>query len=185
MNKGKSKKKMNSYLKMVLIMLAGGVVGGIFGFVTSYSGENSIAVIGHGMNAFLLAVRDHTVLLECICGAICIMICEIHFGKMKRMGSQIQDAEDEEYHELQYHIEVSSSWGMIASTVGTVLMMLIISPGYSMKYIESQSDGETGRFLAGLVVFMGMVVYFGMWQVRYVKMVQRIYPEKKGDPASM
>ena len=96
MNKGKSKKKMNSYLKMVLIMLAGGVVGGIFGFVTSYSGENSIAVIGHGMNAFLLAVRDHTVLLECICGAICIMICEIHFGKMKRMGSQIQDAEDEE-----------------------------------------------------------------------------------------
>ena len=136
MNKGKSKKKMNSYLKMVLIMLAWGVVGGIFGFVTSYSGENSIAVIGHGMNAFLLAVRDHTVLLECICGAICIMICEIHFGKMKRMGSQIQDAEDEEYHELQYHIEVSSSWGMIASTVGTVLMMLIISPGYSMKFQE-------------------------------------------------
>ena len=72
MNKGKSKKKMNSYLKMVLIMLAGGVVGGIFGFVTSYTGENSIAAIGHGMNAFLLAVRDHTVLLECICGAICI-----------------------------------------------------------------------------------------------------------------
>ena len=69
MNKGKSKKKMNSYLKMVLIMLAGGVVGGIFGFVTSYTGENSIAAIGHGMNAFLLAVRDHTVLLECICGA--------------------------------------------------------------------------------------------------------------------
>ena len=68
MNKGKSKKKMNSYLKMVLIMLAGGVVGGIFGFVTSYTGENSIAAIGHGMNAFLLAVRDHTVLLECICG---------------------------------------------------------------------------------------------------------------------
>ena len=54
-----------------------------------------------------------------------------------------------------------------------------------MKYIESQSDGETGMFLAGLVVFMGMVVYFGMWQVRYVKLVQRIYPEKKGDPASM
>ena len=49
MNKGKSKKKMNSYLKMVLIMLAGGVVGGIFGFVTSYTGENSIAAIGHGM----------------------------------------------------------------------------------------------------------------------------------------
>lgn len=88
MNKGKSKKKMNSYLKMVLIMLAGGVVGGIFGFVTSYTGENSIAAIGHGMNAFLLAVRDHTVLLECICGAICIMICEIHFGKMKRMGRE-------------------------------------------------------------------------------------------------
>ena len=39
MNKGKSKKKMNSYLKMVLIMLAGGVVGGIFGFVITHWGE--------------------------------------------------------------------------------------------------------------------------------------------------
>ena len=71
---------------MVLIMLAGGVVGGIFGFVTSYTGENSIAAIGHGMNAFLLAVRDHTVLLECICGAICIMICVDPFWKDEENG---------------------------------------------------------------------------------------------------
>ncbi len=47
------------------------------------------------------------------------------------------------------------AWGMIASTVGTVLMMLIISPGYSMKYIESQSTGETWMFLAEIVVFFG------------------------------
>ena len=53
MNKGKSKKKMNSYLKMILLMAAGGVVGGIVGFVTAFSGEDYIAVIGHGMDAFL------------------------------------------------------------------------------------------------------------------------------------
>ena len=70
MNKGKSKNKMNSYSKMVLIMLAGGVVGGIFGFVTSYSGENSIAVIGHGSNAILLSVFDHTVQWVCLCGSL-------------------------------------------------------------------------------------------------------------------
>ena len=101
------------------------------------------------------------------------------------MGRQIQDAEDEEYHELQYHIEVSSRWGMIASTVGTVLMMLLISPGYSMKYIESQSDGEIWMFLAGLVVFVGMVVYFCMWQIRYIKLVQRFFSDKIGDPTSI
>ena len=39
MNKGKSKKKMNSYLKMILLMAAGGVVGGIVGFVTAFSGD--------------------------------------------------------------------------------------------------------------------------------------------------
>ncbi len=154
MNKGKSKKKMNSYLKMILLMAAGGVVGGIVGFVTAFSGEDYIAVIGHGMNAFLFAVRDHALMLECICGAICLVICETNYGKMKRMGKQMQDAGDDEYHELQYRIEVSSSWGMIASTVGTVLMMLIISPGYSMKYIESQSTGETWMFLAEIVVFL-------------------------------
>lgn len=54
-----------------------------------------------------------------------------------------------------------------------------------MKYIESQSDGEIWMFLAGLVVFVGMVGYFGMWQIRYIKLVQRIYPDKKGDPTSI
>ena len=76
MNKGKSKKKMNSYLKMILLMAAGGVVGGIVGFVTAFSGEDYIAVIGHGMDAFLFAVRDHALMLECICGAICLVICK-------------------------------------------------------------------------------------------------------------
>ena len=45
MNKGKSKKKMNSYLKMILLMAAGGVVGGIVGFVTAFSGEDYIACL--------------------------------------------------------------------------------------------------------------------------------------------
>ena len=56
-------------------MAAGGVVGGIVGFVTAFSGEDYIAVIGHGMDAFLIAVRDHALMLECICGAICLVIC--------------------------------------------------------------------------------------------------------------
>lgn len=186
MNGGKTeKRKMNSYLKMILLMIAGGIVGGIFGFATAYSGEDAIAAVGHVMNGILFFVRDHAVLLECICGVICIAICEINFAKMKVMGNQMQEAEDEEYHELQYRIEVSSSWGVIASTVGTVLMMLIISPGYSIKYIESQSIGETWLFLVGLVVFIGVIGYLSMWQVRYIKLLQRLYPEKKGDPASM
>ena len=41
MNKGKSKKKMNSYLKMVLIMLAGGVVG-----------RNFLALLHHTLGEF-------------------------------------------------------------------------------------------------------------------------------------
>ena len=89
MNKGKSKKKMNSYLKMILLMAAGGVVGGIVGFVTAFSGEDYIAVIGHGMDAFLFAVRDHALMLECICGAIGLVICETNYGKMKDRKSVV------------------------------------------------------------------------------------------------
>ena len=32
---------------------------------------------------------------------------------------------------------------------------------------------------------VGMAGYFGMWQIRYIKLVQRIYPDKKGDPTSI
>ena len=34
-------------------------------------------------------------------------------------------------------------------------------------------------------MFVGMAGYFGMWQIRYIKLVQRIYPDKKGDPTSI
>ena len=51
-------------------------------------------------------------------------------------------------------------------------------------YAIGQTNGEW-MFLAGLVVFVGMVGYFGMWQIRYIKLVQRIYPDKKGDPTSI
>ena len=29
------------------------------------------------------------------------------------------------------------------------------------------------------------MLFRSMWQIRYIKLIQRIYPEKKGDPTSM
>lgn len=193
MNKGNNidakklgKKKMNTYLKYTLILLVSGCLGGVFGFATAMGDRAGMReIISAGMTAALLFVRSNFILLECICGVICIAICEACFYKMKKLAHEMSEAEDELVDSLEYKLEKFAGTGVVTSTAGTILMILFIAPGYSIDYIRSQSTEQSWIYLAGMVLFMGMVAYLNFWQIRYVKLLQRIYPEKKGDPASV
>ena len=52
-----------------------------------------------------------------------------------------------------------------------------------MRYIH---DGRTSlvKFLTACVLFLICFFYCGMAQARYVKLLQKVHPEKKGDIAS-
>ena len=63
------------------------------------------------------------------------------------------------------------------------LCILALSAGYSMKYIGTEAS-RNNHFLMVCILFMMYFAYAGFWQVRYVKYVQRVYPEKKGDPST-
>lgn len=63
------------------------------------------------------------------------------------------------------------------------LCILALSAGYSMKYIGTEAS-RNNHFLMVCILFMMYFAYAGFWQVRYVKYVQRVYLEKKGDPST-
>ena len=180
------KKKMNTYLKWFLILFCSACVGGVIGAMSESFGlfENR-DFIGGSMSAFWLFIRSHMLFLLLLCGIVCGIFCEKTIYQMKKTGLQMQDTEDDLIDQLEYQLEVLGGRGMIASTVGCILLILIVAPGYSLSYIRSQSTGETGIYLTGLLAFIALEAYFGLWQIRYIKLIQKIYPEKKGDPSSV
>ena len=175
---------MNTYLKWLLILFLSACAGGVLGAASERFGlfENGGSIVSI-MSAFWLFVRSHMLFLLVLCGVICGIICEKAIHQMKESGLQIKSADDDLGDQLEYQLEVQGSRGMIASTVGCILPILIVAPGYSLSYIHSQSTGETGLYLVSMVIFIALEAYLGLWQVRYVKLIQKIYPEKKGDPS--
>lgn len=62
-----------------------------------------------------------------------------------------------------------------------VACIIILSFGYSLKYIES---GKSRYFLFACIIFILCYFYDIYLSVRYVKAIQAAHPEKKGDPTS-
>jgi len=59
-----------------------------------------------------------------------------------------------------------------------------LSTGYSIRYIQEVSDQRRGQFLVSCIIFIICYFYNAIAQTRYVKLVQKIHPEKQGDPFS-
>ena len=52
-----------------------------------------------------------------------------------------------------------------------------------MKYITA--DGHAYRLLTACMIFVACFIYEYFWQIRYVKLLQKTHPEKKGEPSSL
>ncbi len=177
-------KKTNSYKKALKVMgsamVVGGVLGSIFGGIYQVSLETGSGFDGTGITELIRSVLAP---LLGIIFAACVILEERTYRKLKRICERQQTAEDEECDQLEYEEEKEGGFGMNVSVVSQILSILVLTFGYSMKYITT--DGHAIPFLAACVVFIACFIYNYFWQIRYVKLVQKTHPEKKGDPASL
>ena len=180
------KKKKNVYVKYAVIMCISGALGGILGGVMEMGHVHGVLTgIQEGMQFFLNSVRTWMLPLMAICGVIALVLCEQYMGRLKRAGEAMEQAEDEVYERLDYELEAAGSRGMIVSFVGSIAMILLLATGYSTKYIESLNGSGIMWFLLEILTFIALEVYLNVWQIRYVRVIQKIYPDKKGDPTSL
>lgn len=180
----KTKRKMNSKVKYTLKMLmwmlvgaAGGALVAVFGMQTEAVGQFFVGIVT-GIQKIMIPL----VLLITAAG---IIGGEIFLKKMKQIIERLVNAEDEEYDLLQYQEEKAGAWGMNISTLTQGLSILIISAGYSGEYLSGSH--KTGfYYMISLIVFLMCFVYEGIWQMRYVKVIQDSRPEfADADPSSM
>lgn len=175
--------KSNSYVKIGLYMFGGALAGGVLG-IGAYmllgnwgpGMEGTAAQLYSGLQASILPILAVLLILSVLAG-------EITCRKLKAIETRLPDTEDEESDRLEY---IEEKWGALSvnlNVISQVLCITILAAGYSSNYLDS-SEAARGGFLYACVVFIICMIYNGVWQIRYVKLIQLGHPEKEADPSS-
>ena len=111
-------------------------------------------------------------------GAAGILVGESCIWKMKNIGEEIAGAEDEACDRLEYEYEKAGAFGMKANIITQALCMLVLSTGYSMKYIGTEAS-RNGPFPAGVHYIYPVLCISGILAGPLCEMRAARYPRKK------
>lgn len=179
----KQEKKVNSYLRGVKIIAIACVIGGVIGGGT---GMLRFVLLSHGIilnsDWVLQQIRSSLVPILSVIFAVTVLLEEICMRKLKGICERQLAADDDECDRLEYEEEKVGAFATNLNVLSQVLSIFFLTFGYSMKYIEAESHAYP--FLVACVIFIVSYVYLYFWQIRYVKLLQKTHPEKKGDPSS-
>lgn len=178
----KTKQKMNTYVKYGLIMLACVVFGGICGAAINFFDFSG--AVG-GMGGFLQLIRENMLVIMLVIAGVMLVTGELLLRRMKNLGRELEVLGEEESDRIEYELEKTGAIGNIVNTVLQVVAIMMLAPGYSINYIRSVVGTDIRQLLAAMVIFVLTFTYSGYWGVRLVKIVQKIYPDKVGDPTSL
>lgn len=173
--------KTNSYRRMGIIMLLSAMFGAILGFLLMLIFDGNISAVETGMSHTLTLMQRFMLPLLIMITALSVIYGEVSIRRLKFIGKNILETEDEECDKWDYEEEKAGAWGTAANILSQVACILVLSAGYSLEYI---ADDHHGNMLAACIVFLICYAYDGFWSVRFVKAVQNAHPEKKGDPSS-
>ena len=163
-------KKTNSYKKTGLIMLAAALFGAVLGLLSMLLLGGRTDDIQTGITDILSFIQRIMLPALLIITIATIILGERSIRRLRAIGEKIRETE-----------EKTGAFGVMSNILSQVFCVLILSAGYSVKYI---TDGNHKNMLAACLVFLGCYAYNGFYQTRYIKTVQAIHPDQKGDPSS-
>lgn len=176
-NKVKIKKKVNSYIKILLWMCLGGVIGAVVGLGT-------FAAEGNLQTAFAdirMWIGTHTVLLLAVLFVLSVVISIVCYRKEEGIvGQYLNSNDDEQQEELDRQYDF---WGNIGMTGSTVLLYLSIAI-FAFGLWGKGKEGAV-QILIGAVFFLLAGAVCAIYQVATVKQIQKKDPMKHGDAADL
>lgn len=176
------KKKMNSYVKIGLVSLGFALLGAAIGFCIAFF---DVEHFGGGVGSFIInGVRNMLLPLLALIFAVSVLMGEMLLRKLKALGEKLSVAENEEGDELEYQMEFMGGVSVASNNLFQIIDILVISTGYSLAYISGLDKKGAFIYMISCVIFIANSIYCSYQQLRYVKTVQKAFPEKKGDPSS-
>lgn len=176
-NKTKSVKKFS--VKMLLAMVFGCVLGGFFG-VFMYCFHGNLEVFLTTWPEVIQSILAPGML---VVDAISVLAGEICLRKLGKVCERIETAEDEEADLVSYQEEKYGAILQCVNVISQVFCIFLLANGYQMGYIQS-SNKNAVNFLIACILFVACFFYDGVVQARYIKLLQKVHPEKRGDVSS-
>ena len=153
MTKNVKIKNMNSYKRMGLFMLISAIGGGALGLLgATILANGGVNTVEGGVSYVLEGIQSIMVPSLAVIMLASVVYGEINLKKQRMICSKILETEDEECDQWEYEEEKMGAYGTIANLISQVLCILVISAGYSMKYIS----GNIARMLAACLIFLHM-----------------------------
>lgn len=162
--------------KMSIGALVGAILGGFLGFSHFVLGSDSAPTVAKQM---LTSIRTFIFPALIIITIFSILLQEFYFRKLKDVCVKLEDAEDEEFDQLNYEEEKLGSIFQMINISSQVISIVVMSFGYSFDYLTSSILA-----LGSCIVFLICFFYDGCMSARYIRFLQRIHPEKRGDVSS-
>ena len=133
MTEKRVEKKMNSYLKMILMMCLGGAIGAVFG-VGLVLCEDGMAGM---LQAFSGWMRAYVVPILWVFVAASLVVSIVCYRKAESYVQKMDEEDDSLMEELDQRYEAWSSAGMLASSVLMCLSMVIFAFGFPVTEEEA------------------------------------------------
>lgn len=166
-----------SYLKLTLGLLGSMAVGAVIGML-SVSGESAV---GEFFSGSLNAVKTHAIGILWILGGVSLIFWVGSAWKIKKLGERLRREEEEENLDLlEYRLERCSSVVLVLQNFLLASALLVLAALCTQEFFMELGSAKVFQILG---LFLAECVIFSFWQISFVKQVQKINPEKKGDPA--
>lgn len=173
----KEKKKVNSYVKMILWMALGGAVGAGMSMGSSIA-EDGMRAMMEGASIWM---AEHTVIIMCVLAAVCLVTTILCYAKGESIIKKFQDdVEDEIVEDLDKKYDFWQTIGVVVCSGMIYISMTIFGFAFRM-------DSKTDAFnlLYAVVPFLIGALISVFYQIAVVKQMRRKDPSKHGDAADI
>ena len=158
------KEKKSSYFTATWKMLAAVIIGGIAGGVSVVIYELMKKGIDAGIRTINGTIQQYIFPALIIIAVVTVVVGEYSLYRLKNVYKEMKDADEDRFYELNYEEEKWGAWTSGVNLVSQVACIIILSFGYSLKYIES---GKSRYFLFACIIFILCYFYDIYLSVRY------------------
>lgn len=144
------KEKKSSYFTATWKMLAAVIIGGIAGGVSVVIYELMKKGIDAGIRTINGTIQQYIFPALIIIAVVTVVVGEYSLYRLKNVYKEMKDADEDRFYELDYEEEKWGAWTSGVNLVSQVACIIILSFGYSLKYIES---GKSRYFLFACIIY--------------------------------
>ena len=171
-NKIKKKTSVRRFLfKISVAALIGAILGACFGIFPPDSGSTPELISREISTSIQPFIFPGLILIT----ILSIGSQEFYFSKLKKICTEMEDAEDELFDLLDFKEEKGGAILLGINIFSQGICIILFAFGYSFDYLKNFFALNT------CIIFLLCTCYNGAMQARYIKLIQKFHPEKNGD----